>query len=206
MAEEDRSTIDLERPSGAIGHVARLRGHGVGEAKLIRGYQSIGHDPDAVPTCDRLDGGIQIDGRRSLQHTADPRQVVESVADAAQPAGFHEAGQGLVDGLTAGNVQEVLRRAQRRCSIVFGDPLHDLIGRSIHWIASASPLSVRNLYDFSSLVNRQMADGSPRAARDRRLRRPVRDGGARVDHRSSPRDGVADRGSGGRLQGRQVVR
>ena len=161
MAEEDRSTIDLERPGGAIGHVAGLGGYGVGQAELIRGYQSVGHDPNAVPPCDRLDGGIQFDGRGSLQHTADPRQVVESVADPAQPAGLHEARQGLVDGLTACNVQEVLRRAQPGRSIVFGDPRHDLVGRSLHWVASVPPVSLSRYCQkfICFFIRRQSADG-----------------------------------------------
>ena len=136
MSEPDRSSVDLERPRVAVRHVADLRGDRVRETQVIRSHQTIRHDAETVPPCQCCDGGIQVDRRGPLQHVADPGHVVKSVSDPAQLAGFDEARQGLVNGLTAPEVQEVLGRAHPPSAGVRGHPIHYLAGHTRHWITS----------------------------------------------------------------------
>ena len=61
---------------------------------------------------------------------------VQAMANPAQPSRLGETRQGLVDGVAAAEIQEVLRRAHPPSAIVEGYPLHDLVGDSGHWTAS----------------------------------------------------------------------
>ena len=56
------------------------------------------------------------------------------MADSAQLAGLDEARQGLVNGLAAPKIQEVLRRAHPPLAGLVGHSIHDLVGHTVHWI------------------------------------------------------------------------
>ena len=59
------------------------------------------------------------------------------MADSAQLAGLdeaHEARQGLVNGLAAPKIEEVLRRAHPPLAGLVGHSIHDLVGHTVHWI------------------------------------------------------------------------
>ncbi len=163
MPEPDSPSVDLERPRVAVRHVADLRGHGIGEAKLIRGYQAIRHDPHTVPSCQRCNGGIQIDRRWPIQHVADPGHVVQAVAHPAQPSRLDETRQSLVDGLAAAEVQEVSGRAHPASAIVGGHPLPDLVGDSSHWITFIAfgclLVRVSEIYTIYLTISRMPSSG-----------------------------------------------
>lgn len=76
MPKLDRSSIDLDRPCGTIRYIAGPRWNRVREAELVGGRHAIGHDLDAVPSCDCRDSSIEIDRRGPLQHSANTRLVV----------------------------------------------------------------------------------------------------------------------------------
>ena len=135
MAKPDRSSIDLERPRVAVRQIRGLRWNSVGEAELVRGHQAVRHNPNTVPACESLDGGIQVNRRSPLQHGAHPGHVVQPTPGPPQLTRLDEARQCLVDSIPTTEIEEVLRRAHPLSSTMGGHPFHDFVGYAGHFVA-----------------------------------------------------------------------
>ena len=158
MSKPDRPPSDLERPRGAIRNIRDLRRHCGGETGLVRSNETIGYNPNTVPSCQCRDGGIQVNRRSPFQHSAHPWHVGQPVADPPQPALPDEARQRLIDGCAAAEIEEG-GCAHPPSSTVCGHPLHDLLGYGSHVITpSTQPrFSVRNRLCISHFVEDVLA-------------------------------------------------
>ena len=139
VSEPNRSVVDLQCPGGAVGEVARLCRHCIGETEAICSSQPIRHDPHAVPSRQRSYGGVYVGWRRSVQPGAEPRHVVEALPDPAQRSGLGQARQCLVNRIAAAEAQKVSGGAHPCPRGALGHLLSDLIRYGCHgWPPFAS--------------------------------------------------------------------
>ncbi len=151
MSEQDRASAYLHSPRGAIRHVNGFGGYRIGEAKLVRGHQSVGHDPDPVTPCDGCNRSIDIGSCLPLQQSADPWHVVQAMTNSTKLSRLHQSRQRLVNSLATAEVQEVLRRTCPLPTTACSHPLHDLVGYSRHFDTVSSNTSVKYLLNSSDL-------------------------------------------------------
>ena len=153
VPEPDGSSVDLERSGVAVRHVADLRGHCVGEAQLIRGHQPSGmirtpsRRASAAMAASSSTGAGRFNTLLILGMSYRPWLTRRS-----RPR-LGETRQGLINGLAAAEVHEVLRCAHPPSAIVDGHPLHDIIGDSRHWITSLAVGRGPHFCQKSTLLN-----------------------------------------------------
>ncbi len=88
--------------------------YGIGETKIVGGGHAIDQDAGLVAARQRIDDGTRIRVRCLAREAVECRFVIEAARDSAHVAIAGQAVEHLIDGVARTQVEEILRRPDRR--------------------------------------------------------------------------------------------